>query len=209
MLRGPRICPLVQVVSCVGIEPVVGERRRPLLEGDLHLEPGEVRTETPVDPEAERHVPVDLAVDEELVGALEHLGVVVRCGERDQHLVAGVHRAPRHRGVADDATAHRDRRVVAQHLFGERQPDRVVERLAAESFEVVRVRCEMPQPRPDRRPRRVDPGEDQQQQVAVLQLPVDRLAVDLGLDHQRRRDRRAARPRAPRSASGSRRACRR
>ena len=44
----------------------------------------------------------------------------------------------------------------------------------------------MPQPRPDRRPRRVDPGEDQQQQVAVLQLPVDRLAVDLGLDDQRR-----------------------
>ena len=69
------------------------EALEPHLEGDPQLHAGQVRAGAAVDAEAERGVAVDLAVDDHLVGPLEHLGIAVGRRERQQHPVLGLHRA--------------------------------------------------------------------------------------------------------------------
>ena len=127
-----------------------------------------------------RFLPVDL----ELVGVLERFGVVIGCREGEQHLVAGVHRAARHLGVFDDLATHRDGGVEAQHFFGRRSPQQVAVVGCDERRTLVGILAEVPQARPDRTPRGVDAGDDHQADVALLELHLDGLAVDLGVGDQ-------------------------
>ena len=69
-------------------------RSQPDLERDPQLHPGQVRADAAVDAEPERGVPVHLAVDDDLVGPLELLGVAVGRREGQQHPVVGLHLAP-------------------------------------------------------------------------------------------------------------------
>ena len=54
-------------------------------------------------------------------------------------------------------------------------------RRSNESLDLLGVLGEVPQPGADRAPRRVDAGDDEQADVAELEIPVDGLALDLGI----------------------------
>ena len=110
--------------------------------------------------------------------------VVVGRRERHQHLFARTDRTAGHLGVGDDLAAHRDRRVEAQELLDRGGPDHVVIRRGDEQCPFIWVLREVPDPRADGTPGRVDAGEDHQLRVAELQFDRDRLAVDLRGRHE-------------------------
>ena len=70
-----------------------------------------------MDPDAERDVAVDLAVDDHFVGTLEHRGVAVGRGERQQHSLALLDLAVADHGVVAGDAGHRDGRVRPQELL--------------------------------------------------------------------------------------------
>src|SRR5581483_3109614 len=83
-----------------GHDRVIGElEERDTVEEGLQSHPelhaGEVGAEAAVDAGSEGEVAVAFAVDDELVGSFEHLGVAVAAREVHQHLVAPAHRAAR------------------------------------------------------------------------------------------------------------------
>ena len=99
---------------------VEGEHRDPLepdLEGDPELHPRQVRTEAAVDAQAEGGMPVDLAVDDDLIRPVELRRVTVGRRERQQDPVVGLHvdAVPVH--VLLDQPRHRDRRVGPEELL--------------------------------------------------------------------------------------------
>ena len=85
--RGPRTCPPTHVVSRVRVDLVVREGRQPFLQRNEELEAGQVRADAAMHPEPERGVTVDLPVDHELAGSIEHRGITVGGREREQHLL--------------------------------------------------------------------------------------------------------------------------
>ena len=94
-VRGPRTWPLDQRTAAGSASENSGKPLEPDLERDPQLHPGQVRPDAAVDAEPERGVPVDLAVDDDLVGPLELLRVAVGGRERQQHPVVGLHVARR------------------------------------------------------------------------------------------------------------------
>lgn len=108
---------------------------------------------------AERNGPVRFPIDEEFVGLLKYFRVMVRCGEGNEQLVAFVYRAP--------------------------LDDRVVKRRAVEPGKIGWIRPEMPEARADGARCRVDASEDQKEQIAELQLSIDRFSIDLSSSDRR------------------------
>src|SRR5690606_5565563 len=75
-------------------ERELGDAFEPGLHGDAELHAGQVGTEASVDAHTEREVPVDVPVEDDLVGTVEDLGVGVAGWERQEQPVALAHRAP-------------------------------------------------------------------------------------------------------------------
>src|SRR3954471_11650280 len=98
-------------------EPELGDALQPLLDGDAHLHAGQVGPGAAVDAHAERHVAVELAIDDDLVGPLERVRVAVGGGEAQQDAVAFVHRAAGDLGVGGGDAGHGHRRVRPQQLL--------------------------------------------------------------------------------------------
>ena len=142
----------------------VGEREvwdaaQPGLDGHPQFHAGEVGAQAAVDPDSEREVPVDLAVEDHAVGLVEDGGVAVPGGEREQDPVARVHGATADDGVLDDLACHGDGCEHPQELLGG-GVDEVG--LVDESAPVVGVGGEVEERRPDRGPGGVDAGEEQE-----------------------------------------------
>jgi hypothetical protein len=153
-----------------------GEALDELLDGDLQLETGQVRPEATVDAEPERRVAVLLTVDHERVGIVELLRIAVGRRERQQHPVVLLHRTAVEVVVLGHQARHRHRGVGAEELLErERHHVGVVE----QALVVLGVLGEVPQRRSDGRPRRVDPGDEQQHDHAADHVVVHRLPVDL------------------------------
>ncbi len=83
----------------------LGDLRQPLLDGDAQFHAGEVRSGAAVDAGTEREVAVLLAVEDDLVGVGEHLGVTVGAGEVHQDALAGLDRTAVVLGVLDSRRA--------------------------------------------------------------------------------------------------------
>jgi len=90
---------------------------QPDLEGDPEFHARQVGAEAAVDAEAERGVPVDLTVDDDLIGAVELGRVAIGRRERQQDPVVGRHvdAAPVH--VFLDQACHGDRCVSPEELL--------------------------------------------------------------------------------------------
>ena len=176
--RGPRTWPPAHVTEPGIGELELGNAFQPGLQRDPQLEAGQVRTGAAVDAGAERDVAVVLAVEDHVVGVLEHVGVAVGGRERHQHPIALVDRTPGELDVLARQPRHRDRRVRAQQLLDGHRPDL---RPLAQLGTVFGVLGEVPQRRSDRRPRGVDPGDEHQVARAEDVRVGDRVAVDLAL----------------------------
>ena len=113
--RGPRTWPTLQRMSPASSNR--GKRVTALLDRDLQLEPGEVRSEATVDAEPEGCMPVHGAVDDECVRVLELVRIAVGCGERKQHEVVLLHRIAEEVDVLGDQASHGDRCVRAEELL--------------------------------------------------------------------------------------------
>ena len=134
-----------------------------------------------MDAEPERRVAILLAVDDELVGPVEELGVAVGGRERKQHPVVLLHRAAVEVDVLGDHAGHRDRGVEPQELL-DREVGRV--EVGDEALQIIRMLRQVPDRRTDRRPRGVDPGDEQQHDHAAHHLGVELLAVELDVEEE-------------------------
>ena len=175
--RGPRTWPMLQRTSPASSK--LREAGDELLDRHLQLEAGEVRAEAAVDAEAEGGVAVLLPVDDERVGILEHVRITVGGRERQQHVVVLLHRAAVEVDVLGDHAGHRDRGVRTEELL-ERERHHLG--IVGETLTVLRVLREVPDRRTDRRPRRVDAGDEQQEDRAADVLRGELVAVDLDLE---------------------------
>ena len=82
-----RAANLADAPTRVAGEFEAGEALHEFLDGHLQFEPGKVRADAAVDTEAERGMPVLLAVDDERVGVCEFQLVAVGGREGEQHPV--------------------------------------------------------------------------------------------------------------------------
>ena len=76
------------------VDPQVGKAREKAWNRRAPLRPGEPRAEAEVDAVAERQVRVRLAIEPQLVGLVEHLGIAVGRADAHDDLVAGSNRLP-------------------------------------------------------------------------------------------------------------------
>ncbi len=146
--------------DCGGvIEFEVGDAVEPRLDGHSEFHPGQVRSETSVDPDAEGEVAVHSPIQDDLFWVVERVGVSVGGGEGEQHSVARAHEASVVLGVVEDLSGHRDGCECSEELLGGG-----VDELGfgAEPMLVRRVCGEVVQGRSDGGPRRVDAGEEQE-----------------------------------------------
>src|SRR5665213_3228493 len=128
-----------------------------LLDGDAQFQTGQVRSRTTVDPETEGQVPILEAVDHELVRVLEGRWVAIRRRKAQEDPVVLLHRGPVEVEVVVHQSRHRYRRIEAQELLdGQWHQFGFVD----QSGQIVRVGGQMPDRGPDRRPRRVDTGDE-------------------------------------------------
>ena len=105
----------------------LGDHGQELLDGDLHLQSGQVHPEALVGAGAEGHVQRGRPIDVEFVGSIEVLGVAVRGTGGHSDCVALVDRAAADLGVDRRNAAHRgDRRLPAQGLLDHRRNERRV-----------------------------------------------------------------------------------
>ena len=162
----------------------VREALQELVDGDGQLEPGQVRAQAAVDAETERGVAVLQAVDDDLVGALEHLGVAVGGRERQQHPLGGLHRAAVEVVVLAQPSgpSSRARRPAAAPRWRSAGGRARTTQAAA----VLGVLGEVPQRRADGAPRRVDAGEQQQDDRTADVLGRQLLVAELDLQQVRR-----------------------
>ena len=87
--RGPRTWPPFHSTVAPSRSRKLGDARQPLLDGDLQLHAGQVRAEAAVDADAEREVPVALAVDARPRRDPRTSRVAVAGREGQQHPLAG------------------------------------------------------------------------------------------------------------------------
>ena len=157
----------------------LGDAGEPDLEGDAQFHPRQVRAQAAVDAEAEGGVPVDLAVDQHLVGPVELRGVAVGGREREQDPVLGLHVDAAEVHVFLHQPGHRDRGVGPEELLhgGRQRVGRGEQALA-----VGRMAGQVPQRGADRAPGGVDAGDQQQHDRADDVVWAELLAVQLGVD---------------------------
>ena len=94
---------------CVGVcEFELGDHLKELADGDLHLHTGQVGTCASVRSGSEGDMAVLLAVDDYLVGVLEHGRVAVRGRERQNDPLAFADRALVDGGVVSGESGHGD-----------------------------------------------------------------------------------------------------
>ena len=129
-----------------------------------------------MDPEPEGSVTVLLAIDHELGRAVELRWVTIGRREREEHPVIRLHRAAVEVVILPDEASHGHRCVGPQELLeGEQHHLGVID----ETLEVIGMSPEMPDRRPDRRPCRVDPGHQQQDDRTANVLDRELLPLDL------------------------------
>ncbi len=166
-------------------EGELGEALQPGGQRDPELHAGQVGSQAAVDAEAERGMPVDRPVDDDLVGPFKLSRIAV--GRRVA--TSGSSRRPSCRRCAGVGTApvhvflghprHGDRRVSPQELLDRgRQQSRVGDEPAA----VLRVLRQVPQGGADRAPGGVDAGDEQQGHRADDVRRVEPAAVELRVD---------------------------
>ena len=135
-----------------------------------------------MDAQTERGVAVLFAVDDHLVGIREHLRIAVGGGERQQHPLLRLHRAPVPVHVLLHEPRHRHRRVGAQQfLHGDRQELR----LRPEPLSILGMSGQVPQRRSDGAPRRVDASQEQQRDRAADMAHLERDSVHLRVEEVR------------------------
>jgi len=135
-----------------------------------------------MDPDAERGVAVDLAVDDDLICLVELSRIAVRRRVRQQDPVLRLHVRAAEVDVPSDQASHGDRRVGAEELFcGERQQAR----LGPQPFQVSGILRQVPQGGADRAGGRVDAGDQQQRHRADHVRSAELAAVHLGVDQER------------------------
>ena len=94
-----------------------------------------------MDAGAERDVTVEFAVEDDIVGSIEHGWVTVGCGKGQQNAAAFAHGAARYLGVRRGDAAHSDRSEGSQKLFDRGRPQLG---LSAQPLGIVRMLREMP-----------------------------------------------------------------
>ncbi|CAB4322824.1 unannotated protein [freshwater metagenome] len=132
-----------------------------------------------MDAETECRMPVDLAINEHLIGIVEELRVAVRGREAEQDPVVLLHRATFELEVFLDQPGHGDRGVGPQELLDGRGDEL---RVSDEAGEILRVVGEMPQRGSDGGPGGVDAGHDEQDDGAEDMLVEQLVAGDLGIE---------------------------
>src|ERR1700733_11318000 len=83
----------------LAVEPVVGDPSMPLVEGDPHLEAGEVRTEAAVWTRAKRAVAVVPPPEVDARRVVERRGIATRHGQRQDDAIARLELDPGELGV--------------------------------------------------------------------------------------------------------------